>query len=36
MHLDVVDIDRCVGGQVCLFACTRRQNIAGSLLAESP
>ena len=29
MNLEVIDIDRCVGCQVCMFACTRRQNIAG-------
>jgi len=33
MRLEVVDADRCVGCQSCMFACARRQGEAG--LAET-
>jgi anaerobic carbon-monoxide dehydrogenase iron sulfur subunit len=29
MRLVVADRERCVGCQCCMFACTRRQNLAG-------
>lgn len=29
MRLVIVDADRCIGCQTCMFACTRRQNEAG-------
>ncbi|MBF0410584.1 MAG: 4Fe-4S binding protein [Candidatus Riflebacteria bacterium] len=29
MKLDVVDSERCVGCQCCMFACSRRQGYAG-------
>jgi len=33
-RLAVVDVDRCVGCQACMFACTRRSGLGGAATAR--
>ncbi len=33
MRLEVIDAEKCVGCQSCMFACTRRQGKAGTALS---